>query len=681
MTALLNGLKGKKILIYGSGIWAKKLIDNLHDVAIVGILDRVKTKGEINKIPILKWENIQKGTADIIIIASKPQFYKEIYTRICGICLRLGITIYSVDGQDLQKVYEKDAVDIENALYYAKTQEELLNKIADYDAISFDVFDTLIMRKVLEPSDVFDMVEERLKKKGVEIKDLKGKRLKAEQTLGRLGENITIDNIYCVLQSQLNINDEICRAMQQEEMECELDNLMPRQSMLAVFNAALEQGKTVSLVSDMYYPGDMLGSFLKKLGIVGYHKLYVSCDYNKFKANGLFEEYMKDVDGQSCLHIGENHAADVIAPRKHGIDTFEICSAYRMLGMSSMSSVLFHASSKTDRLFLGRLVAELFNDPFALHEYNGAVRIDTVEQFANFFVPMVMLHMDGLYKLLDTGKFDTILFSSRDCYFMKKVYDAEILRHKKENVKSVYLYTSRRLVFKIAFSNIARMVDILHDYFGLKNRDDMVSLLKKYYETEKIDMQKIKELSSAAKRGYLKYMENNGIALSNTCLFCDFCSIGTVHKALNDMFNVDLQGYYLGKYEMVDRCKLNVVAPYDWQNADEYTKNFLEKVFTSPENSVVGMDEDGTPVFSGISKSEKEIDELHVLHESIIAALREKSEWLYDDGSVTPAFSLALVRSCFNVVLKSGLDGLLSAPLVDDVTSITVSEEKAIHFA
>ena len=39
----------------------------------------------------------------------------------------------------------------------------LKRKIDSVDVVSFDIFDTLILRKVSEPSDVFDLVERKYK--------------------------------------------------------------------------------------------------------------------------------------------------------------------------------------------------------------------------------------------------------------------------------------------------------------------------------------------------------------------------------------------------------------------------------------------------------------------------------------------------------------------------------------
>ena len=43
-------------------------------------------------------------------------------------------------------------------------KQELINKIQDYEIISFDVFDTLIMRKTMFPVDVFDIISQKIKR-------------------------------------------------------------------------------------------------------------------------------------------------------------------------------------------------------------------------------------------------------------------------------------------------------------------------------------------------------------------------------------------------------------------------------------------------------------------------------------------------------------------------------------
>ena len=45
---------------------------------------------------------------------------------------------------------------------HISSRAELIHAISEHEIISFDVFDTLIMRKTLYPEDVFEIVQNRL---------------------------------------------------------------------------------------------------------------------------------------------------------------------------------------------------------------------------------------------------------------------------------------------------------------------------------------------------------------------------------------------------------------------------------------------------------------------------------------------------------------------------------------
>ena len=53
---------------------------------------------------------------------------------------------------------------------------------------------------------------------------------------------------------------------------------------------AIAQGKEVAIISDMYLPSEIITDILNSLGIKGYTKLYVSCDYGVSKCNCLRSE-------------------------------------------------------------------------------------------------------------------------------------------------------------------------------------------------------------------------------------------------------------------------------------------------------------------------------------------------------------------------------------------------------
>ncbi len=67
--------------------------------------------------------------------------------------------------------------------YYPNDEEALKKIIEKYEAISFDIWDTLIARTVLQPEDVFSIVENRAKQMEIEVLDFRMHRHEAVQIL------------------------------------------------------------------------------------------------------------------------------------------------------------------------------------------------------------------------------------------------------------------------------------------------------------------------------------------------------------------------------------------------------------------------------------------------------------------------------------------------------------------
>lgn len=613
--------KNQRILIYGTGIVANRLIKALEGFQIVGILDRVKLEGDMEGIPILSWEDLGKNFADILIIGAVQKNINEIYERIVYPCLYRNIVIFDADGQNLSEHYALENANIETAQYYLKNMEELQKKIDGYDAVSFDLFDTLIMRRTLEPIDIFDLVELRLQEKGIIISNFKKKRRTAE--LQSEGKNIY--RIYEILSERLQLDEKKMQIILDEEIQCEKEYMIPRKVIAKLLDYAVAKGKTVSIISDMYLPSNILKDILSTMGITKYHKLYVSCEYGAGKGNGLFAEYLKDVEGKKCLHIGDNRQSDILAARECGIDAYEIKNAYDMLKISGFRRALVYTNSKCDRLFIGNMIAELFNDPFALYLSFGIVHITDLKMaLKSFLVPVVVHYMQELYDLLRKQSYQGILFGARDGYLLKKIYESNLVEAMENKPKAIYFYTSRKLAVKASIQtredvdefikylgNSVNPQDILMHMFHIEGRaTDTEQFISRYFET-------IKEQAKTARNHYLQYMENNGIDISGKYLFCDLISIGTVHSALNKIFQKQLEAVYLYKKAgHVERKILgnSVYSKQEWHMRQDHV-NFLEKILTSPEPTVIDMREDGIPVFGEEDRNSDEISLLkHMQH-------------------------------------------------------------------
>lgn len=148
----------KKIVLYGIGAFSATVIDRLTKFHIVGLMDRdPENIGKVlYGVPILSKEQAERD-ADLIIINMEASYWQTIYKRIQDI----KGDVYYRNGQKayLDNTLKCDA----NLEYWRSGKEELLQKINEYSTISFDIFDTLLTRKVYLPADVFSLVELRLR--------------------------------------------------------------------------------------------------------------------------------------------------------------------------------------------------------------------------------------------------------------------------------------------------------------------------------------------------------------------------------------------------------------------------------------------------------------------------------------------------------------------------------------
>ena len=142
LESVLKNNKYKRILIYGTGKNAERLINAIDSVEIVGILDRTRMYGSFCGYPIICWEDVNIGMVDAIVIAASNTFIEEIFVRIMYRCKALEIQIYDIDGRNLFENYSCEALyngrfPYQDNKYYWKNFEELKTKINDYDALIY----------------------------------------------------------------------------------------------------------------------------------------------------------------------------------------------------------------------------------------------------------------------------------------------------------------------------------------------------------------------------------------------------------------------------------------------------------------------------------------------------------------------------------------------------------------
>lgn len=632
LVELLFELKIKKIVIYGTGLNAKRLVEQLRDVEVAGVLDRTRIDGEFLGIPIVEWDDIKPDNNMAIVVASRVSVEREIFQRIMYWCKKLQMRVLSCHGEDLFEKYSCEAlftghITQSDKQYFKKDAGHLVKVIDSFEAVSFDLFDTLIMRKTLEPMDIFDVVEERLLKKNIIINNFRKKRRTAELEIG-IG---TIDEIYDQLSQMYGIDEEIANRIKEEELQCEMDMLVSRSSMVQIMECAYDKGKVVSIISDMYLSKEKLIRILDILGIKKYHNILVSCDYGTCKGNGLYSEYLNliGIAPEKCIHIGDNYEADVIAPQREGMYGYEVKSGYSLLDMSSVRSLRELETDRKNRRILGTVVERIFNDPFYLAHTYGVVTIRSIEQFVKLCIaPTVLIYLSKLKEYIDQNDFRAILFSARDGYIFNRIVKERILDGF-DKVKSEYFYTSRRAaltssVFSIEdWDTLKRYTDKSDDnigevFFGIRE------------DNEGQRLQRVVSESEHKRSNYIKYLRKKGFSDEGKYLICDLISSGTVQWRLNKIFTKPQKGFYLWKTEI--RPKRDVEVHSVWRDSkdgiicqDKINKcvNLLEKILTSFEGTVIEFDDNGEPVLASDDRTIEELEMVKKSHEYIVEWIKE----------------------------------------------------------
>lgn len=456
-----KGIKETPKLLYGLGVNSKAVINSVKDYNIIGVMD-AKHEGEyFEGLKVFSEQEAREASAIIIIIA-RDAVIPIIYNRISHLA-DAGIKICNVRGQELQ-VKQTGFEKIK-----AISEEAVQKAICVHDIICFDIFDTLLVRKVVAPNDIFTVVERRLRHKGIEISFCK-LRTKAAAQASAKKKTPNFTDIYRELADLSEVASDNLQLIMEEEIRAEQDFIMPREKVVGLLEYAKQKGKTVFLVSEMYFESEILQRLLSHCGIQSYDKIFVSCEYgcNKWPNGDLFrlikERY---AEGKTILHIGDNEGADVLCAQKQGVDALKMIGVYEALEYSRFSFLLSHNRTIADSMAIGLFAVRYFSNPFEIEKQQtiGKVNLAGPEEAGYVaYGPLVVGFLAWLYGQCKQMRIDFVGFIARDGWVLSKVWDLMVNRLEGHcEIEGKYLLGSRRAVAVAA----------------LRSREDIVEALQK----------------------------------------------------------------------------------------------------------------------------------------------------------------------------------------------------------
>ena len=563
----------------------------------------------------------------------------------------------------------------------AWSRERLDRMLRECDAVSFDIFDTLLVRMTLLPSDVFGLVEARARREGIPAPDFAGRRAAAQGELPLAD----IGAIYRRIGQVTGWPQETLDALLALETETERSVLLPREPMVGVLREAVRLGKRVVVTSDMYLPARILERILDEKGIRGYEAVFVSCEEGCRKADGLFGRVREYLGTENVLHIGDDPDADLLPAQAAGFRGFYVPSALRTALDCGWERSVDCAGSLTERCLVGQSVALSFMDPFIPHAIGNMQTDARLRRYAfGAVAPMVAGYLTWLAaELRDTGT-DRVLFLARDGWLPMEGY--ELLRKRfpgSSLPEPVYCYLNRRAAFlgvcgtyletflfdAKARSNGLSPDRVLSHYFDLDAEE--ILPWKDGEQTPDRYMRKhaaaVRARQRQAREGLARYARSLGLRQGERYAVVDFVAMGSTQAFLERILPLTLTGYYFAQPRYENEGSGCAIRYYLRGENDFFVRNYMETehFMTSPEPSVDHIAEDGTPVLAEELRSDEDLRQIRVVAEAVRTYLRTFFGLFYEPGeTVSPGLTEELYAADgYHWVLREAYDDWGKQPL------------------
>ena len=302
--------------------------------------------------------------------------------------------------------------------------------ISSYDVVSFDIFDTLLLRSYLTPTDLFERMEMESgflgfasARKAADYESV----MRAQKTM----RDATIDDAYALMPMKF-------QKLKTKEMKMEKECLVANAEVVSVWNKSGELGKRRVIMSDMYLPSEFLKTVLRNNGIDGWDGFYVSSDCGMRKSSGqLYKRMLREqaVASGRVLHIGDNEESDVAIPRSMGIQAYHYGKVVDSLISTNPFLQLFLSTDSS--LVARRLVASVcvawHNYMVAHIDYPYWARIGGLLGSV-----MAAAYVTFIVQRVRKWKIDHLLFVARDGYVLEKIFNVIA-----PEVRTTYVYAPR----------------------------------------------------------------------------------------------------------------------------------------------------------------------------------------------------------------------------------------------
>ncbi len=524
----------------------------------------------------------------------------------------------------------------ESALSLRETPQAFAKRLMQYDVISFDVFDTLVLRPFSSPTDLFYIVGMKLNYLDFERirREMEwSARQKAKETNHKSYE-ITLSQIYEELEEMAGIPRE--KGIQ-FEIDTELSYCFGNPYMLEVFACLADSGKTIVCTSDMYLPKETIKAIVEKCGYKGISEYFISCEYQASKGDGKLFAIVKDAYGadKKYVHVGDNRISDVEIAKKCGF----VPEYYRNVNLAGKPYRAEDMSVVTGSVYRGIVNSHIHN---GLNSFSKAYEVGFI--YGGLFV---LGYCKWIHRYVTNHNIDKILFLSRDGDVLNQVYN--ILYPKEcEMGKAEYVYWSRLAATKMAAGYYK------YDYFRrfIDHKINQGISLKKVFEGMEIQDMLEDFLTDTGLYEDVALTSNNANQVK-TFLRANWSAVLSHYeeqlKAGKEYFTKVLQG-----------CKKVAAVDIGWAGSGAITLNYIVNDIWKLDCEVVGL-LSGT---NSVHNSEQNMSEGHISYGKVVSYMfsqeHNRDLWKWHDAAKGHNLGVEYICSSSQGSLKGFYENYIS---------------------
>lgn len=450
---------------------------------------------------------------------------------------------------------------------------------------SFDIFDTILIRKCGNPDVIFYLLSKKLfpNDKDMESAFFLWRKYADSLTASRtMGKEVMLADIYETVDSSF-LNHYSSEDLILAEKEVESENLTVNPYILSLIQKKREEGFQIAFISDMYLDSNFLKNILKREGcILNEEKIYVSCEWNARKSSGkLYDIVKNELLPNKWIHFGDNKESDIKQAKRKGIKTVFVDTKFSPIELELNKSDRYEIKYLSGLCRWYRMLHQ--NDPFCT-------------MAADFVTPVYLPYVLFILHEARNRNIKRIYFLSRDGYILMKA--AEAIQDIFPEIELKYLFLSRQSLLKpylcdkgaddyltaittIKNGSVDKMLnqlginrqeletdyDIKFNYNRIKNDNDLRDFSNKIFNSNftKAFQKRCKKQEEIL----LKYFEQEGLFENVKSAAVDIGWVGTSRLMINSILRKynynDLHTFYYG-------VNLNVLAP----SAGSYTSCFKE---------------------------------------------------------------------------------------------------------